>query len=93
MKAVFRREARRLSNGATLLHWELQAADGSVVDECLATAPSLQGGEVFFVTAENVDHLDGVSLVAPLSEIERGKRISLYRIPTRNCTIESDLVR
>ena len=87
MKAVFRRAARHLGNGATLVQWQLQTDAGSVIDACLANAPSLQSGEVFFVTAQNVDCLDAVTAVAQLSEIEHGRQLTLYRIPRERCTV------
>ena len=93
MNAVFRREAKRLGNGATLLQWELRTSEGRVVDAALATAPSLQGGEVFFVTAEAVHELDSVTLVAQLNEIEHGRRMALYRIPRERCTIGASIAR
>jgi len=88
MNALFRREARRLGNGATLVQWQLYTAEGHVIDACLANAPSVQDGEVFFITAQNVDCLDAVP-VAPLAEIEHGRQLTLYRIPRERCTVTS----
>ena len=93
MKAVFRREARRLGNGATLFRWELLTADGRIVDENLATAPTLQGNEIFFVSSENVECLDSVAVVTRLAGAEQGKPLALYKIAKESCTVSADLPR
>jgi len=93
MKAVFRRGARQLGNGATLFRWELLAADGRIVDENLATAPTVQGSEIFFVSAENVDGLDSVAVVTRLPGPEQGKQMALYRIAKESCSVSADLSR
>jgi hypothetical protein len=93
VKAVFRREARRLGNGATLFRWELLTAHGRIVDGNLATVPTLQGSEILFVSSENVDCLDSVAVVTRLAGLEQGKQLALYRIAKDSCTVSADLPR
>jgi hypothetical protein len=91
MKALFRREAKQLGSGATLFRWELLAADGTVIDDNLATAPTVQGNEIYFVTSENVDAIETVEAVAQLAEMEHGKRLALYKIARASCSVSADL--
>jgi len=86
MEAEFRRESVRLRNGATLWCWALRTADGEVIDESLATAPTEQDGHIYFVTSENVDCLEAVVPVARVAEMPDGKHMTLYKVPKKSCT-------
>jgi hypothetical protein len=90
MKAVFRREPSELGNGATLWRWQLRTAEGAVIDPSLPTAPTLQDGQVYFVTAESVASLDDVEFVARVSEMNDGKPMTLYRIARISCAVTGD---
>jgi hypothetical protein len=87
MRAIFRHESVSLDSGATLWRWALRTADGDVIDKSLATAPTVQEGRVLFMTTENVDGLEAVALVAPVAELEDGKRLTLYEVACSSCTV------
>ena len=87
MKAVFRREATELGNGATLWRWRLRTASGDVIDDSLPTAPTLQDGRIYFTTSENVEALGVAEFVAHVSDAVQGKRLTLYRITRDLCTV------
>lgn len=93
MKAVLRRETRHCGNGATLLCWELRTADGEMIDDRLATAPTLLGSDIYFVTAEDVARLDTATAVTQLADIERGKALTLYRIAKADCLVGAGIPR